>query len=566
MKRIISALVVIGALAFSFNIPVQAEEATVGEEQTTEQTVEEETDTTEVAIPMEMYDEKAAVVPYHLVYISDSGQEEVLKAGYGFFIGDKNQKVYMICCYDTVVLSEEEKQALATKYEIEYNQINTKIKIFLKSDITVEATVFSSSEEMDFAIVEPASDLSGCTTLRLCEDANVNANGTSIYSFTLPILATNSDATTSNIQRIDGEIQDWSDINEVHYYKYIMSDTPVPGMPVINDRGEVIALSTNISAAPNGEYYASIQISEIIEVLNTFGIVYNPEIVIDLAPVDEIILEFEELDPEKYTKETWEIAEASYDALLEVKKKVEDGDLDYYTQGEVDEAINNLRIAIDELSEPEVNIKKYTIIAIIVGSVLFVVVLILLIVMLVNKSKYKKKIQEEKDNKQSAMDILKMSGRITPGTIHNQVNNLPMNRSLDGIDYTDSCATSETTVLSQSGVMLEQDMQSGQLYQETMISFPRLIRRKTGESVIINKNSFIIGKSPELVDYCVRYNSNISRKHVCIIRMADGYYIQDLDTTNGTYVNGIRVTSARSVKLEEGYLIQMAEEEFEFTY
>lgn len=565
MKRIVSILILLVVVAFGYDLSVEASESITSEEVVSagENSTEESEET---ATPIEMYDEKSAVVPYHLVYISESGQEEILKAGYGFFVGDRTKKVYMISCYDTVVLSETEKQALAAKYGIQYNQINTKIKIFLKGDITVEATVFSSSAEMDFAIVEPASELSGCTTLRLCEDANVNANGTSIYSFSLPILATSSDATTSNIQRIDGEIQDWSDINEIHYYKYIMSDTPVPGMPVLNDRGEVIAVSTNISATPNGEYYASIQISEIIEVFDTFGIVYNPEIIIDLAPVEEIILEYEELNAEKYTKETWDAAESSYNTLLGVKKKVEDGDLDYYTQGEVDDAVANLRLAIDGLAEPEVNIKKFTIIAIVVGSVLFAIVLVLVIVMLVNKSKYKKKIQEEKDNKKSAMEILQMSGRITPGEIPNQINNLSNNRIMDGVSYGDVVSASETTVLSQSGMTLDQDMQSGHLYQETMITFPRLIRRKTGESVLINKNSFIIGKSPEQVDYCVRYNSNISRKHVCIIRMTDGYYVQDLDTTNGTYVNGMRVTSSRSVKLEDGYLIQMAEEEFEFTY
>ncbi len=566
MKKLLGTLILLGALTFGFNIQVQAAES----EKTTEAVETATGDATEEATTpaTQVYDEKLAVVPYQLVYVNDTGYEEVLKAGYGFFVGDKTQSVYMITCYNTVILTDPEKQAIAKRFAIEAKEINTKIKIYLKGDITVEATLETGSAEMDFAIVKPATDLSGCTTLRLCEDANINANGTPVYSFKLPILATYSDATTGDIQRIDGEIQDWADINEVHYYKYNMSDVPVPGMPVINERGEVIAVNTNISTTNNG-YYASIQINEIIEVMDVLGFTYNPPIVIDVEAADLIIEEYETLEASKYIKETWVLAEEAYQKLIEVRKKVEDGDLDYYTQGELDEAVGELRMAIDGLQVPKTDAKKVTIIAIIIGSVLFVVILTLVIVLLVNKSKYKKKLQEEKDNKQTAMEILKMSGRITPGSIQNNMNGLPTNRSLDGVGYGEGEGgfSSETTVLSQAGYAMDDAaMMSGHLYQEQFISYPTLTRNKTGESVTINKNSFIIGKSPDMVDYCIRYNSNISRKHVCIIRMEDGYYIQDLDTTNGTYVNDIRVSGNRSVKLEDGCIIKMAEEEFVFSY
>ena len=48
------------------------------------------------------------------------------------------------------------------------------------------------------------------------------------------------------------------------------------------------------------------------------------------------------------------------------------------------------------------------------------------------------------------------------------------------------------------------------------------------------------------------------------MKFEDGYYIQDLDTTNGTFVNEMRVMPGRYVKLVNGYTVRMAEEEFEF--
>ena len=49
-----------------------------------------------------------------------------------------------------------------------------------------------------------------------------------------------------------------------------------------------------------------------------------------------------------------------------------------------------------------------------------------------------------------------------------------------------------------------------------------------------------------------------------IAKYKDGYYIQDLDTTNGTYVNDIRVMPGRYMKLDPGNIIRLAEEEFEY--
>ena len=48
------------------------------------------------------------------------------------------------------------------------------------------------------------------------------------------------------------------------------------------------------------------------------------------------------------------------------------------------------------------------------------------------------------------------------------------------------------------------------------------------------------------------------------MRFEDGFYIQDLETTNGTFVNNMRVMPGSYVKLASGNLIRLAEEEFEF--
>ena len=509
------------------------------------------------------YDEKDAMVSISLIYVDDTGVEEVIKTGHGFFVGDKDKDVYLITCHHMVSMTQDEKNAIAAKHEVEVSNISTKIKIFLKNDVTVEAALENSSESMDFAIVKPATELTGCTTLRICEDANINSNGSAVYSYSFAVVATDTDV-SQEASKVEGRIEDWADINSAHYYKYNVSNIPQVGYPIFNENGEVIGINTQSMVMSDG-YYSALQINEVIEVMKILGLEYNPEIIVDIASAEAILTEFSELQKDTYTTETWAYVEEKQILLNELLASIEDGDIDYYTQDELNTAINELRGAIDGLAKKEVSVSKVKKIAIIIGAVLLVVILILIIIVIVNKCKYKKKLREEKTTKQSAMETLKLSGRITPGSLYNNASGLPTNRSLDNTAYTGENLSAETTVLSLNGNNMGASLHFNDISLSQNITYPKLTRLKTGESVIINKNTFVIGKAPELVDYCVRYNSGISRKHICIMRLEDGYYIQDLNTTNGTYVNDMRVTNDRYIKLVNGSIIKIAEEEFEFT-
>lgn len=550
------------------------EEITTSEEvdASEEDATSEEANTTST---IEMYDEKDAMVAISLLYVDAQGNEYEIKNGYGFFVGDKNETVYLITCHHMVVLNQAEKQQIATTYAVEIDKISTKIKITLKGDVTVEAALENSSESMDFAIVKPATDLSGATTLRVCDDANINENGAKVYSYVLPELpaitySTATDATmqeppTGEKTKVDGEIQDWADINQAHYYKYTLTSQPTIGTPLLNDQGEVIGINTNAVSMDSG-YYSSLQINEVTEIMKLLGLVYNPEIVIDTTRLDELLTEYEELDSKKYTDETWKIVEEKVATLQQFSTDIANGDVNYYTQGKLDTACDETRTAIDELKVKEKSAKEVTKVAIIIGIALAVIILTLAIILIVNKVKYKKKIEEEANAQRSAMEVLKMSGRVTPGSIYNNTNNMPVNKSLTGMAGYGGADDlgSETTILSSSGMAWNTNTYDTMEMKKVEYP-PRLTRVKTGESVTINKNTFVLGKAPEMVDYCVRYNSGISRKHACIMKMTDGYYIQDLGTTNGTYVNDMRVVGDRYVKLVNGSIIKLADEAFEFT-
>lgn len=95
-------------------------------------------------------------------------------------------------------------------------------------------------------------------------------------------------------------------------------------------------------------------------------------------------------------------------------------------------------------------------------------------------------------------------------------------------------------------------------------NFPYLIRRRTGEKVVIDRSPFRVGKERNQCDYCVPDNSAVSRNHADIFRENGACYIQDNSSTNGTYINGRRIASYQKMKLENEVQLRLANEDFLF--
>ena len=92
----------------------------------------------------------------------------------------------------------------------------------------------------------------------------------------------------------------------------------------------------------------------------------------------------------------------------------------------------------------------------------------------------------------------------------------------------------------------------------------KLIRINTQEVFSVTTENCKIGKRALMADICIRNNPTISREH-CVIRFRDGdYYIEDMDSSNYTYLNGIRVMPGHPKKLQEEDRIRLSDEEFIF--
>lgn len=91
--------------------------------------------------------------------------------------------------------------------------------------------------------------------------------------------------------------------------------------------------------------------------------------------------------------------------------------------------------------------------------------------------------------------------------------------------------------------------------EEKKIKKAYLIR--DNETVEINKDIFLIGRTANTVDYLIN-NKIIGRIHARIENIDNEYFLTDLDSKNGTYLNGTRLIANERYKLEDRYEIKIA--------
>ena len=89
----------------------------------------------------------------------------------------------------------------------------------------------------------------------------------------------------------------------------------------------------------------------------------------------------------------------------------------------------------------------------------------------------------------------------------------------------------------------------------------RLLVRTSGDSGIVHKlgRRTTIGRTP---DNDLHINEDfISRRHAVILASADSAIVEDLNSTNGVYVNGEQVTRR---ELREGDLLTIGQTSFRY--
>jgi hypothetical protein len=94
--------------------------------------------------------------------------------------------------------------------------------------------------------------------------------------------------------------------------------------------------------------------------------------------------------------------------------------------------------------------------------------------------------------------------------------------------------------------------------------FPFFKSMKNDNEIIeINKNDFIIGRLENHVDY-ISNNPSIGKIHAEIIKIENSFFIKDLNSKNGSFLNNKRLDSNKKYKLTNNDNITLANAEYKF--
>jgi hypothetical protein len=91
-----------------------------------------------------------------------------------------------------------------------------------------------------------------------------------------------------------------------------------------------------------------------------------------------------------------------------------------------------------------------------------------------------------------------------------------------------------------------------------------LFRESTGQRILVDRPYFGIGKSLQNNAYCIPELRTISRTHAAIIVRDNRYYVTDLGSTNGTFLEEDEVLPETEKELLHGSRLRLANETFVF--
>ncbi|MCD8156158.1 MAG: trypsin-like peptidase domain-containing protein [Clostridiales bacterium] len=537
---------------------------------------------------------KNGVVWIQLVYVDSKNQEYTLQGGSGFLIGPSTGTTTVITNYHVVTLTADDAAYWTEVYGVDFTDtrnVTLKIEVVIQADVTIEASYVQGSEQGNFAILEMSQSINNRTPLTL-SDSDTLVDTQTVYALGFPG-ATSDEANahshaSSDVTATQGIV---GKIQTNNGYTFIAHDAGLgygnSGGPLVDADGYVVGINTMYTGDGASNYYYSIAINDVREILDALGITYTST---DGVTADTDVIDGNEVDGGSGSEEDGGNGQeevpvdtddtALTDAKSALQSAISAANTELNNDSYTDDSIANLQDAVDavqtvydsseDVSEVEAATASVNsavsaleeksagldtkMIIVIAGVAVVVVVIIVVVVMMNKKKKSSRTIPPTGAMGGSAPPIPPQQ----PTPVQPQPQGgQPVPPSYMGGTVPTDIGAGETSVL--GGGSDETSVLGGNMQPKATLT-----RRKNGESATIQKSLFVIGKERAKVDFCIPDNNSISRKHAEITCKGGIYYIKDNNSTNFTFVNGNKISPNQEMKLNSGDKIKLADEEFEF--
>lgn len=490
-------------------------------------------------------EELNSILQIVVVYETEDGEIIPIQSGSGFLIGkDDSELQTVITTKDVVTVPDSMKEQIKETYaEGVYKDVSFQIKVVVDKDVMIDAVLSASSNEMNYAILHLNQPLHDRTALYiydkntdkcLRQDAYVVGYPTAVLYEEEPVYYTKSQAVITQ-----GFMESEEEIDGAIYYKHhIFPGYGNIGGPILDCDNNIIALNQGKN---DGKNFYALEIDEIIPVLDSLGIPYKKitELEEELQKesesrvykenLKEAVSLAESLKLDGYTKKS---VRFYLDAMEEAKVVLCNEDA---TQKEVNDQIMKLESAKKQLTYKP---NPWIIVGIVVGCVLIIICVFLIIMILTKDKRLTRKAKKKeaftvtepapifdyeiKNHYDSYKELVDAGNGIAGG---NKIWNMRGEE------------TFMTSVLNAS--LYKNNVEELSTMKSNYLVM--LVRMDSGEQIGIDKFPFVIGKDRTRTDYEIKNNPVVSRVHAILKEENGRYYIIDQKSSNGTYVNSLRL-------------------------
>lgn len=523
-------------------------------------------------------DAKKGILEIQSGIVAKNGEFYAIKNSSGFLVSNSSDGVYVVTTNKAVTLTAKQKKKFCKKNKIKTDdtgsELETKIYAIVEGDVFTELTIRADSKEEDFCLLEAEDVFQEKNSLSLENQKDVLI-GDTVYA--LGFAKQDKQKLSfleENVEIHAGTIEDnGAKIGKEKYLQHsAIIDSDNNGGVLLSADGYVIGMNNSALTAKEKESYYALPITRLISILDNYGIEYmNRQLNEAYEAFGKTYYRCEaEYNSGNYKSVSMEELGNLLENYAEVMKKTET------------HSIEDLRSMQKKLEDAEallqIKMTKIRIVQIIVGvaiGVFFVWMLALLFS--INKEKSnkagkttKKEVVQNKrvNNKNvqgvgdsvSESEVKVQKIRVSQGSANDfsdQSYGKKPNCQVSGMQSRKD--EDECTVILQG----DEDERTMILQTAFYAGEYCLKRIKNGECISIEHRETIIGKSREQADYVIADNNAISRVHARLLWDNGNYYLQDMNSANGTVVNGQRI-DGKGVKLELHDTIVLADEQFEF--
>ncbi len=522
-----------------------------------------------------------SVVKVVWTYLTDAGVYADIKFGTSFLI---NENTVLTNYHNLVFINSDEKKAiieyLNSEYGLNLSKLESNDRHFhcyilpnrdTRVDCTIDANVVSDIDHLDLVALHLSTPVLDRTPAVLGNSSECKiTDQVFAYGFPIDSLNNKEENTIDDVSVVSGNI---SKMTVLPYADCIEHSAQLTdgnsGGPLCNKDGCVIGVNEYIIDKKN----YSIQIDQVKSILNTYGISYTTSDDLATAPAAEPDTSVATVAPEPELDKSG--LESAIDAARiklqenlapESKTALETALSDAQNTlrtADTQEALNNAASTLNRNID-DAQIKKLGVNPLIIAAIAAAIIVLLIIILIISSNNKKKKAEQERRRRS-------YTGGMNDGPVNqnmNYQNTYPetgggapeISGGLGNMNVT----TDPVSMGDEGTFMLNQGADGTTILNNSFDNAAYLIRKKTGERVILSNSNFVIGKEKSKVDYCITDNTAISRTHAIIKKEGDDFVIVDQKSTNCSYVDGAKAYPNQPVQIRDGSVIKLADEEFEF--